>query len=118
MDWIDIKEEMPPANKPVLVFFESSFFKSPTMVVSINVDGKGVLRALQDGQDVPGATHWMELPRPPSLGKPTEIKSALLDAKAVAMKNTIAARIPECGQFGGIAQNLQYVCEQLGITDS
>lgn len=47
-----------------------------------------------------------------------EIVNALLDAKSVAMKNTIAARIPECGDFGGIAQNLAYVCEQLGITDS
>lgn len=46
-----------------------------------------------------------------------EIKAALLDAKAIAMKNTIAARIPESGDFGGIAQNLAYVCEQLGIKD-
>lgn len=47
-----------------------------------------------------------------------EMKTALLDAKAVAMKNTIAARIPECGDFGGIAQNLAYVCEQLGIEEN
>lgn len=47
-----------------------------------------------------------------------EIIEALLDAKSIAMKNVFAARIPECGDFGGIAQNLQYVCEQLGITDS
>ena len=47
-----------------------------------------------------------------------EIIDALLDAKQVAMKNVFAARTPECRDFGGIAQNLQYVCEQLGITDS
>jgi hypothetical protein len=117
MDWIDIKETLPPANKPVLAFFESEFFKNPTMCVVINFDGHGVLRALQGGHDVHGATHWMQLPKKPQ-GKPTEIKSTLLEAKAVAMKNTISARIPECGDFGGIAQNLAYVCEQLGITDS
>ncbi len=80
MDWIDIKEEMPPANKPVLVFFEGFFFKNPAMVVSINFDGKGILKALQDGNDINGATHWMELPQHPPVGKPTEIKAALLDA--------------------------------------
>lgn len=46
------------------------------------------------------------------------VKIALLDAKALAMRNTIEARIPECGDFGGIAQNLAFVCDQLGIKDS
>ena len=108
MEWININDEMPPANKPVLAFFESNFFKNPTMV------GHGVLRALQGGHDVHGATHWMNLPQKPEQ-KPTEIKRALLEAKTIAMKNTIAARIPECGDFGGIAQNLAYACEKLGI---
>lgn len=45
------------------------------------------------------------------------VKLALLDAKSIAMRNTVEARIPECGDFGGIAQNLAFVCQELGITD-
>lgn len=43
---------------------------------------------------------------------------ALLDAKKIAMRNTFAARIPECGDFGGIAQNLAFVCQELEIDES
>jgi hypothetical protein len=34
-------------------------------------------------------------------------------ARAVAMRNTISARIPECGGFGAIAQALDYVLNEL-----
>ncbi len=34
---------------------------------------------------------------------------ALKRARDTAMKYTLVARIPECGHFGGIAQDLDYV---------
>lgn len=37
-----------------------------------------------------------------------DARYALQDALAVAMENTAAARIPECGDFGSIAQNLSW----------
>lgn len=37
----------------------------------------------------------------------------LKDARATAMRFTMEARAPECGEFGGIAQNLDWVCGQL-----
>jgi hypothetical protein len=40
-----------------------------------------------------------------------ELRSSL----AIAMQNTVAARVPECGDFGSIAQSLYWVCNQLGI---
>lgn len=44
-----------------------------------------------------------------------EIEKCLKDARSTAMINTYNARIPECGDFGDIAQNLDYVCNELGI---
>lgn len=38
---------------------------------------------------------------------------ALKEARDLAMKNTLAARIPECGDFAEIAQNLDWVITQL-----
>jgi hypothetical protein len=40
---------------------------------------------------------------------------ALVDARNEAMQWTIKGRVPECGAFAGIAQNLDYLCEQLSI---
>jgi hypothetical protein len=40
---------------------------------------------------------------------------ALVDARNEAMLWAIKGRIPECGAFAGIAQNLDYLCEQLSI---
>ena len=44
-----------------------------------------------------------------------ELKQCLFDAKRISMHNTMAARIPECGDFGAIAQNLAYICQEFGI---
>ncbi|MBE0508171.1 MAG: hypothetical protein IBX50_15890 [Marinospirillum sp.] len=46
-----------------------------------------------------------------------DVVRCLLDARALAMKNVMAARIPECGDFGAIAQDLDYACRQLKIAD-
>jgi hypothetical protein len=40
---------------------------------------------------------------------------ALVDARNEAMLWAIKGRIPECGAFAGIAQDLDYLCEQLSI---
>lgn len=37
----------------------------------------------------------------------------LKEARSLAMHNTVAARIPECGDFGCIAQSLDWVCSTL-----
>lgn len=42
-----------------------------------------------------------------------DLMRALTDARDLAMKNVIAARIPESGDFGAIAQNLDWALEQL-----
>jgi hypothetical protein len=41
------------------------------------------------------------------------MKPHLLELKALAMNNTVKARIPECGDFGHIAQDLDYICNLL-----
>jgi hypothetical protein len=46
-----------------------------------------------------------------------EMMDALIEAHDTAMLMTVQARVPECGDFGGIAQNLAYVLERLK-TDS
>ena len=45
----------------------------------------------------------------------SEAKEALLNARDLAMRYTLHTRIPECGYFGAIAQDLDYVCHQFGI---
>ena len=42
-----------------------------------------------------------------------ETLCALKNARDLAMKNTLAARIPECGDFGHIAQDLDYVLNDI-----
>ena len=46
-----------------------------------------------------------------------EHKAILNECRNQAMRWTLVARIPECGIFGGIAQDLDYLCEQLGVKD-
>lgn len=64
MAWKKLSDEMPKANKPVLVFYESQFWKNPVIAVGINVDGMQ-LRCLNGGAEILGATHWDELPDAP-----------------------------------------------------
>lgn len=45
-----------------------------------------------------------------------ELMRALGDARELAMHNTAAARIPECGDFGNIAQNLDWAVEEIKRT--
>jgi hypothetical protein len=49
------------------------------------------------------------------VGLTDEEYKALVDARNEAMLWAIKGRIPECGAFAGIAQNLDYLCEQLSI---
>ena len=44
-----------------------------------------------------------------------DVRRALIDARNLAMTNTVKARIPECGDFGAIAQDLDFICDQLGL---
>lgn len=44
-----------------------------------------------------------------------EIIRALIESRDLAMHNTMAARIPECGDFGCIAQNLDFIVNELEI---
>ncbi len=46
-----------------------------------------------------------------------EQKRALVDARNTAMLWTAKARIPECGEFGKIAQDLDWLLDQLGGTN-
>ena len=62
MSWIDFEEMKPKSNKPVLILFETEFFRSPIMVVAINFDNSGVMRALEGGRQLTNVTHWCELP--------------------------------------------------------
>ena len=40
---------------------------------------------------------------------------ALMQAHRTAMLMTCKARVPECGEFAAIAQDLDWLCESLGI---
>ena len=39
----------------------------------------------------------------------------LMQARHTAMLMTCKARVPECGEFSAIAQDLDWLCESLGI---
>ena len=45
---------------------------------------------------------------------PEQIK-ALMQAHSTAMFMTCKARVPECGEFAAIAQDLDWLCESFGI---
>ena len=40
---------------------------------------------------------------------------ALMQAHRSAMRMTCKARVPECGEFAAIAQDLDWLCESFGI---
>ena len=40
---------------------------------------------------------------------------ALMQAHRTAMLMTCKARVPECGEFAAIAQDLDWLCESFGI---
>ena len=44
-----------------------------------------------------------------------EQTKALMQARRTAMLMTCKARVPECGEFSAIAQDLDWLCESLGI---
>lgn len=46
-----------------------------------------------------------------------DIQRALIESRDLAMRNTMAARIPECGDFGAIAQNLDFIVNELELSD-
>jgi len=83
------------------------------------INNNGILKALRYGEEWKDLTgdnlvYWMlvELLKP----KLDEQQSkALLDARDIAMTHTLKARIPECGEFARIAQDLDWLCYQLNI---
>lgn len=72
MEWISVKEKLPPQGKPVLVFnkdrgcafigtkWNTGAYKSKTLDSWITYDIDGTNRV--DPEDI---THWMPLPEPP-----------------------------------------------------
>ena len=54
-------------------------------------------------------------PQPAPQPLTDEHKVILKECRNQAMRWTLAARIPEAGAFGGIAQDLDYLCAQLGV---
>lgn len=44
-----------------------------------------------------------------------EHKAILMECRNQAMRWTLGARIPEAGAFSRIAQDLDYICAQLGV---
>jgi len=44
---------------------------------------------------------------------PEEWLKALSEARDIAMFQTLKARIPECGHFGAIAQQLDWLVEEI-----
>ena len=42
-----------------------------------------------------------------------DVMQAIKDARDIAMKNVVTARIPECGDFGDIAQNLDWAIHEM-----
>lgn len=42
-----------------------------------------------------------------------ELHQALIRCRNTAMEQAIEARVPECGHFAGIAQDLDWICNQL-----
>ena len=44
-----------------------------------------------------------------------EQTKAMMQAHRTAMLMTCKARVPECGEFAAIAQDLDWLCESLGI---
>ena len=44
-----------------------------------------------------------------------EQTKVLMRARHTAMLMTCKARVPECGEFSAIAQDLDWLCESLGI---
>ena len=44
-----------------------------------------------------------------------EQTKALMQAHRTAMLMTCKARVPECGEFAAIAQDLDWLCESFGI---
>jgi hypothetical protein len=61
-----------------------------------------------------------EVPLDFPLGSPVldDVTRALTDAHDVAMRNCVTARMPECGDFAAIAQNLAYVLQEQARTAS
>ena len=52
--------------------------------------------------------------QPETIRLADEQKAILKECRDRAMEWTMRARIPECGVFSMIAQDLDYLCEQLG----
>jgi len=48
---------------------------------------------------------------------PEEWLKALSEARDIAMLQALKARIPECGHFGAIAQQLDWLVEQITNTE-
>lgn len=91
--------------------------------VQVLKSGKGVTLTIWD---VPMTEHtqaiYLAAPAQPDTQSvvplSADLMRALNDARDLAMKNTAAARIPECGDFGAIAQNLDWALDEIKRTAS
>lgn len=46
-----------------------------------------------------------------------DMQRALIESRDLAMRNTMTARVPECGDFGAIAQGLDFIVNELELVD-
>ena len=58
---------------------------------------------------------WGTQPQAGAVPLTDEQSKALMQARRTAMLMTCKARVPECGEFAAIAQDLDWLCESLGI---
>ncbi|MFZ5570766.1 MAG: DUF551 domain-containing protein [Thermodesulfobacteriota bacterium] len=65
MEWISIRDKLPPPNEKVLVFFGGGDWGA--MAIKTLADDSDGLRScwLPGGQEIANATHWMPLPPNP-----------------------------------------------------
>ena len=67
-------------------------------------------------QDLPIGTKLYAAPQPVAREPLTDEQiKTLMQAHRTAMLMTCKARVPECGEFAAIAQDLDWLCESLGI---
>jgi hypothetical protein len=61
----------------------------------------------------PAGDRYTAPPQRTWVGLTDEEKAVLRECREQAMKWTVQARIPECGAFGAIAQDLDWLCDKL-----
>lgn len=68
MEWISVKDKLPAANTPVLVFYLTGRFRNPRQTVAIYFGGVEWLTTPEGIRFANTPTHLMPLPEPPQRG--------------------------------------------------